>query len=888
MANQRTELEKRLRLPLALTRAGLAGERVVRAFWPLWTLAIAVAAALLLGLQDEFAVETVWAVTVVVTLGALWLAWRGLRLFRWPSRSEALTRLDGAMPGRPIAAAMDAQAIGAGDAASRAVWAAHQRRMSERAAKAQAPPPDLRVSGLDPFALRYVALVALCVAFLFGSFSRVGSITGMAPSGTDMASGPTWEGWIAPPDYTGLPVLYMADLDADAPVKVPEGSQITLRLYSPSNALSINETVSGRIGDLPPATEPMQEFTVVRGGEVSIIGPGGWAWQLNVLADAAPEAFVSGPAEVSADGQMSLPFAAMDDYGVTGGRVLIALDLDGVDRRYGLAIPPEPRPQIELPLPLPITGNRADFTEALVDNFSRHPWANLPVTVTLLPVDALEQEGAGEVAHIPLPARRFFDPVAGALIEQRRDLLWNRENAPRVAQLLRTIAHRPEEELFRKSSRYLQLRAIITGLERDSTAGLTTEARDTLADALWSLAMEIEEGDLDDARQRMAEAQERLQEAMKNGASKEEIARLMQELRDATNDYMRMLAQEQQRDAEANEDMAMGDNTMQMNQGDLQAMMDRIQELMEQGRMAEAQEALRELQELMENLRIARGQGGGPQSPGEQAMEGLSETLRDQQELSDEAFRDLQERFNPPRDQQGEQQGQQQGQQEGQQGQQGQQMPGQRGQQGQGQPGQGQQPGGQPGQQGEQGQKGQEFAEGQGQGQGEGDLRGNLADRQRQLQQELQRQQGNLPGTGSEAGRDARDALDRAGRAMGEAEDALRKDDLAEAIDRQAEAMDALRDGLRNLGEAMAEAGGRQQEGQGQNQQAGQPGAGQRDPLGRRQGSQGAIGGDADTQVPDEDSRRAQDLLDEIRRRSFQRERPEWELDYLRRLYERF
>ena len=57
---------------------------------------------------------------------------------------------------------------------------------------------------------------------------------------------------------------------------------------------------------------------------------------------------------------------------------------------------------------------------------------------------------------------------------------------------------------------------------------------------------------------------------------------------------------------------------------------------------------------MMENMQIARGQQG-QQSPGEQAMEGLAETLRQQQGLSDEAFRDLQEQFN-----QDGQQGQQQ------------------------------------------------------------------------------------------------------------------------------------------------------------------------------------------------------------------------------------
>ena len=84
-----------------------------------------------------------------------------------------------------------------------------------------------------------------------------------------------------------------------------------------------------------------------------------------------------------------------------------------------------------------------------------------------------------------------------------------------------------------------------------------------------------------------------------------------------------------------------------MTQDDLQRMMDRIQELMEQGRMAEAEQALQELQEMLENMRVTQGEGQGNQSPGEQAMEGLAETLRDQQGLSDRAFRDLQEQFNP-------------------------------------------------------------------------------------------------------------------------------------------------------------------------------------------------------------------------------------------------
>ena len=48
------------------------------------------------------------------------------------------------------------------------------------------------------------------------------------------------------------------------------------------------------------------------------------------------------------------------------------------------------------------------------------------------------------------------------------------------------------------------------------------------------LAILLEEGDLGDALERLRRAQERLSEAMKNGASDQEIAELMQELREAT------------------------------------------------------------------------------------------------------------------------------------------------------------------------------------------------------------------------------------------------------------------------------------------------------------------------------------------------------------------
>ncbi|WP_299546606.1 TIGR02302 family protein [uncultured Tateyamaria sp.] len=853
---------KSLRWPLALTRGGMFAEAFWQATWPLATVVLAVLALLMLGLQDSVMIELVWFLGVVAALAGVGALIYALRRFRIPTREAALIRLDETLPGRPIQALMDEQAIGDGDAASTAVWRAHQARMAQRAAAAQPVPADLRIARRDPYALRYVAVLIFAVALIFGSIWRVGSVTDMTPGpGNGLATGPVWEGWAESPRYTGRPTIYLNDI-AEGPLAVPAGALITLRLYGEVGALTVSETVSGRIGEVPPASAPEQDFTVVQSGEIAINGPGGRTWAVTVLPDVAPTIAVLSTPEATALGEMTLPYSASDDYGVEAGEARFFLDLAEVDRRHGLSIAPEPRPEITAALPMPFTGDRTEFEEALVEDFSEHPWANLPVTVILTALDAAEQQSETEPFKMTLPGRRFFDPLAASIIEQRRDLLWSKGNGTRIAQILRAVAYRPDD-VFRREVDQLRLRRVITRLETLASYGLTDEQQEDVARDMWDLALGIEEGDLSDALERLRRARERLEQAMRDGASPAEIEELMRELRRATDDYMQQLSRQAELDQQENDENPRNQpqNQMQMTQDDLQRMVDRIQELMEQGRMAEAEQALRELQEMLENMQVTRGQGGEGQSPGEQAMEGLAETLREQQGLSDDAFRDLQEQFNPNA-QTGESQGN-----EGRDG--------------------GQGRGNQHSQGGEgQGEQGNNEGAGDGNEEAEGQSEGALADRQQALRDELRRQQGSLPGAGTPEGDDARDALDRAGRAMDGAEEALRQRDFAEAIDNQSQAMEALREGMRALGEAMQQEQQNAQQGQGTSESDRRAEA--RDPLGRDPGANGSVGTEEGLLQGEDVYRRARDLLDEIRRRSGDGERPDVELDYLKRLLDRF
>ena len=822
---------KRIERPLRLTWAGLWAERMTRAFWPLWTVALLALAAAAFGLQDILPIEAAWFGIVASVVGLIAALIHGFRSFHRPARTEALVRLDANLPGQPIAALRDTMAIGADDPASRAVWAAHRARMAIRAAQAKAVEPNLQLASRDPFGLRYIALTAAVMAVLFGSVWRVASVSGLVPGGAIAAmAGPTWEGWAQPPAYTGKPALYLTDQKSDT-LSLPQGTKVQLNFYGDPGALILSETVSART-TVPAASDNRQEFTVKQSGVIAIDGTGGRAWQVIATPDTAPSIEAKGDIARQADGRFKQQFTAKDDYGVTKGQVAIALDLPAVARSYGLIADPEVQPPVILDLVLPVKGSRAEFTTTLVDDLSQHVFANMPVTMTFSASDAAMQTGASAPIKVILPGRRFFEPTAAAIIEMRRDLLWTRANGPRVVQILKAMTWQADVD-FRQPKALARLRAVTKALDQTS---LTPGLRDTAALELWNIALMVEEGDLADAKERLRRAQDRLDEAIKNGASPEEIRGLMDEMRQALNDYMKQEADKAPDDP--NDETSRQQQGKTITQDQIQQMLDKLQQLMQEGRTAEAQQLMEQLRQMMENMQVQKGQGQGQGqgAPGEQGMKQLGETMRGQQRLSDDSFRDLQD--------------------------------------------------GQPGNQGKADQQGNQPKPGQ----KPGDSGKSLSDRQVELRDQLDQlgKNGKLPSPGSELGESGRQRLDEAGRAMDQAEKALREGNLPDAMDRQAEAIDKMREGIRDLGDALAK-DQQQRNGQSPNDTRRADSAdpnGTRDPLGRDNSAH--IGSDKNLLQGEDVYRRAQELLDEIRKRSGEQTRPSGERDYLKRLLDLF
>ncbi|MFB2532821.1 DUF4175 domain-containing protein [Paracoccus sp. p3-h83] len=798
------------------TRRALWLDQIARAFWPLAALIALIAAALAFGVDARLPGWARWVVLACITMAAIW----GLARLRPIPLTQAEARLDASLPGRPLAGLRDSPVLSGGTVGD-ALWAAHRQRLAAQAAQARPlrPRPDL--APRDPFALRLVALLALAMALVFGQPARLIDLTRQtltAPRPAPAQTARNWEGWATPPAHTGKPTIYLNRLDS-ADLTLPQGSKLAFRLYGEPGAVALDQTLA----EDSQTPEPGQvTFTADRSGLVRVDGQ---VLNVTVTPDQPPHVALGDPAERRADGRLAQPFAAGDDHAVVGGQVTIALDLAAIDRRFGLAIDPEPRDPLVLDLPLPAARSRQDFTGSLTGDAAEHAFANLPVVMQATVRDGLDQTGQSAALHLILPGRRFFDPLAAALIEQRRDLLWSRANAPRVAQILRAITHHPEGFLTDQAV-YLLLRSVIRRIEAEAP-DLTADTRDQVAGILWDAAVTLEDGGLSDALDRMQRAQERLSEAIRQGASPDEIQRLMQELRQATQDYTRMLAERDETDPA--ERFARQPQSQPITGDQIQQMMDEIQRLMNEGKMAEAQALLDQFNRMMQNLRVTQnGQGGDPAqgdgAPG--SMQDLGQTLRRQQDLADQAFRSLQDSYRP-----------------------------------------------------------------YGQPPDDGSDRadpGDLADRQRDLRRELGRSQGMLPGRGTAAGDGARQALEDAGRAMDEAEQALRGGDPGGAIDRQAEAIQSLRDGMRQLGEALAArpAPGERMpaDQQGSPDQQGQA----RDPLGRAIGQGGPIT-TPDALLPDEiGPGRARQLMDEIRRRAGEQTRPPEERGYLRRLLDNF
>jgi len=835
---------------LALAWLALAWERLWPALWPMVAVASVFATVALLDWLPRLGGWGHAAALAAFGLALLAAYWRGFDGFDLPDRHQARRRLerDSGLDHRPLTGLDDALAGGAGDAETRALWQAHRRRLAQALGRLSVRWPSPGLAARDPFGVRgLLALVLLVAVVVAGSDWRDRVGRAFEPRfAAAAAAGPALDLFITPPDYTGAAPRYLstsaddagaaadpagADPGAAGPIAVPEGSVLLARVSGGGRAPVLR--VDGEETAFEPVDDGIWELErPIDGGTRLAVDQGRrtlGAWTLDVVPDAPPQVAFVEPPSATTRWATRLQGRVGDDYGVESAAAVIRLT-DAA---------PEALAREPLTLPIDLPGRLPTEAEAVAyHDLTPHPWAGLPVTVELTATDAAGQTGRSAPEDFVLPERPFEHPVARAIVDQRRALFHTPDAVPIVADTLEALSLRPDR--FRDD--VVVFLALRTSFRRLQLADDGDAAIAAVAEVLWETALRIEDGSLSLAERALRDAQQALREALQGDADEAELRRLMDELRQAMDDYMQALQQQMAEQMQRGEMPPMmqpspdgrvmtGEQFQEM----LDEMMQRMEDMAQSGLRDQAREMLSQLQSMMENLQAGMMPMPQQSNPAMEMLDDLQALTEAQRQLLDQTFR------------------------------QGQQMPGQQGQ---------------PGQPGQPGQR----TPGQGGQPGEGLPQDPAA--AAALQEALRRALGELMAEMGEMTGDIPLPFGRAEQAMRQSENALGQGRPGDAVDPQTQALDQLQQGLQGLADQIMEQMAQQNGGQGMPMP--QQSFGQQDPLGRPMPNAGG----ADTRamdLPEEaDVQRARRILEELRDRLGDRERPALERDYIERLLERF
>ena len=269
------------------------------------------------------------ALFAALTLGALFPLIR----FRWPTREEALSRLDRGtgIRHRPATALTDTLATN--DPVAQALWREQRERTLNSIKRIRAGLPSPRLPIHDPWALRALVVVMMVAAYFAAGDERAMRIAAafdwngvLAPANVRV------DAWVTPPAYTGKPpiILSAANKDAGAPdagpLPVPAGSTLLVR----SSGGTIDVVVGGGVTEVAPSEQAPKgtnerHFKIAGDGTAHVRAPAGQPlWKFAATPDRAPTISLTKDPERQARGSLQMSYKLEDDYGVSEARAQFA------------------------------------------------------------------------------------------------------------------------------------------------------------------------------------------------------------------------------------------------------------------------------------------------------------------------------------------------------------------------------------------------------------------------------------------------------------------------------------------------------------------------------------------------------------------------------------
>ena len=320
--------------------------------------------------------------------------------------------------------------------------------------------------------------------------------------------------WLTPPEYTGLPPQFLRPENRHT-IPVPTGSKLLAQVHGGGSAPQL--ALDGRTSDFAAIDqENFRAEAILTAGrriEVSQAGAVLGSWPIRIIPDHPPTVAFAKPPGSTAHKALRIDYRAADDYGVES--------IEAVIRRPG------GKPGAELKLDLPLPGLHLKQAQATsYHDLTPNPWAGLPVELRLVAKDALGQKGESPPLRMTLPERVFTNPVARAIIDQRKELAADPASRLRVAEILGDLRSRPE--LYRNDIVvFLALRVAQERLRLHHDVAAIGEVEQLL----WDTALRIEDGQASLARNELRRLQRQLQNALAKNAPDREVDRLMSQLK---------------------------------------------------------------------------------------------------------------------------------------------------------------------------------------------------------------------------------------------------------------------------------------------------------------------------------------------------------------------
>jgi uncharacterized protein (TIGR02302 family) len=623
MSDRPAPPEAGLAARLRFAQAVLLWERI----WPeCWPAIVVLGGFFVLALFDLLpALPGRWHGAILLGFGAALLiaARHAVASFVAPDLDTARRHIERAsgLSHRPLQALADRPGTPLDPATAR-LWEAHRRRMQAAARKLRIGLPVAGLAARDPLGLRAVlAIVLVLGAIGAGPDWPDRLLRAVTPALDDGAPAvaASLDIWVTPPEYTGLPPQFLRPGTVET-IRIPTGSTLLAQVHGGSGLPQL--AIDRRTHDFTVVDGENFQLSqkLTRGSrlEVDQAGAALGSWPIAIIPDHPPTIAFAEPPAPTAQAALRIGYQAADDYGVE--------DVTAVITRPG----GKPGEKIVLDLPLPgLHLKRA--RAASYNDLTAHPWAGLSVEVRLYASDALGQRGETAPVRLKLPERIFHNPVARAIVEQRKELVKNPAARRAVAEILGDL--RGQTRLYGDdAAAFLDLRVAQESLRLSGAALALAQ----VVQLLWDTALRIENGQVPLALEQLRRLQQKLQKALANRAPDNEVDRLMSELQQGLERYLEALAKNSTRPS-PDEPI---DPARIVTSRDLQRMLDEARQLARAGARERAQALLSQLQGMLENLRMrGPGQRQGESNEAQQTMRGMRDLMQRQQQLLDRSLR---------------------------------------------------------------------------------------------------------------------------------------------------------------------------------------------------------------------------------------------------------